>query len=66
MKVIIIDTTVGRLEIAVASSDVVKTANVLEVSNTVTSFYVDGLNVTNQQSSYGVAEYRKWKSPVSQ
>lgn len=67
MKVMVVDTiTAGRVEVATADRDVLVMANVLEQSSAVKSFYVDGLNVKNQQSLYGAAGYTKWTSMVSQ
>lgn len=67
MKVIIVDTTTsGRVEVAVADRDVLVHANVLEHSEAVNSFYIDGLGAKNQQALYGVRGYTKWVSPISQ
>ena len=43
---------------------VVALAGILEVSGTVNTFYVDGLNVVKQQSLYGCGGYTKWISPI--
>lgn len=67
MKVMVIETTTsGRVTTAVASRDILVLANVLEQSSAVTSFYVDGLNVRNQQAQFGAGVYKKWISPISQ
>jgi hypothetical protein len=66
MKVIVIDHQFSRTEIAVADKDVVETANILEASTTVKSFYVDGMNVLNQQEKYGAGGFTKWSSPIQQ
>ena len=67
MKVMIVDTTTnGRVEVAVADRDVIIMANVFEQSNAVTSFFVSGMNVKNQQAMYGTSGYMKWTSSISQ
>lgn len=66
MKVIIINHQFGRTEIAVADKDVVETANILEASTTVKNFYVDRMNVLNQQEKYGAGGFIKWFSPIQQ
>lgn len=67
MKVLIVDTTTsGRVEVAVSDRDVLLMANVFEQSNAVKSFYIDGLNVKNQQTVYGAGGYTKWISSISQ
>ena len=66
MKVIIVNQPFCRTEIAVADKDVVDTANILETSATVKNFYVDGMNVLNQQEKYGAGGFIKWISPIQQ
>ena len=62
----IIDTvTSGRTVIAIEDRDVPTMANVLENSSSVASYYVEGLNVKNQQAMYGVTGYTKWSSVIS-
>ena len=62
----IIDTTSGRVEVAVEENKVVALAGILEVSGTVNTFYIDGLNVAKQQNLYGCGGYTKWISPIQQ
>ena len=66
MKIMIIDTTSGRVEVAVEENKVVALAGILEVSGTVNTFYIDGLNVAKQQNLYGCGGYTKWISPIQQ
>ena len=66
MKVLIIDHQFGRTEIAVADKNVVDTANILEASTTVKTFYIDGLNVKDQQRVYGADGFQKWVNPIQQ
>lgn len=64
MKLIIVDTELlGRVELAVQDADVVKVSQILEASKQVVSFYVDGIGI-NQQLSYGVGGFCKWKDTV--
>jgi len=67
MKVMVIeDTENSRLEIAVQDKDVVSMAHLLETHKSIKGFYVDGMNVKNQQKVYGVGDFEKWKSPIQQ
>lgn len=69
MKVIIIDEMEAfgtRLELAVQDKDVTKVAALFESHPGVKSFYIDGLNVSNQQRTFGVGGFLKWSSPVQQ
>lgn len=66
MKILIINTTSGRVEVAVEENKVVPLAGILEASNMVNTFYVDGLNVAKQQNLYGCGGYTKWISPIQQ
>lgn len=65
MKIFVIDTVNGRVEVAVADKDVLFMANVLELSKTVNTYYVDGMNVKNQQTVFGAGGYEKWISPIN-
>lgn len=69
MKVMVIDDVEAsgqRLEIAVQDKDVTKVAALLESHKSVKSFYVDGMNVQNQQRVFGVGGFVKWSSPIQQ
>lgn len=69
MKVIVIDeleSLGNRLEIAVQDKDVTKVAALLESHPGVKRFYVDGMNVKNQQYTFGVGGFIKWGSPIQQ
>jgi predicted secreted protein len=64
MRILTIYTTqLGRVEVAVEDLNVVKVAHILEASKQVTSFYVDGVGA-NQQITYGVGDFTKWKDTV--
>ncbi len=61
MKIFIIDDKDGgRVEAAIDDSKVLKFAVLLENSDHVKSFYIDGLNVTNQQKLFDCKGYNKW------
>lgn len=64
MKIMVIDTNNGRIEIAVQDRDVIPVADLLESVKQVVNFYVDGINTQNQQKIYGVGGFDKWKSLV--
>ena len=64
MKIMVIDTSTGRLEVAVEENKVPALANVLETCATVNSFYIEGLNVKSQQSAYGCGGFTKWVNVV--
>ena len=64
MKIMVIDTSTGRLEVAVDNNKVPALANVLEASATVNSFYVEGLNAKSQQNAYGCGGFTKWINPL--
>lgn len=66
MRVLVIDNESVRVEIAVSDKDVVDIANILEESATVKTFYVDGMNVKNQQEKFGAGGFDKWVSPIQQ
>jgi len=69
MKVMVIDEMEAagfRLEIAVQDKDITKVAALLESHPSIRKFYVDGMNVTNQQSAFGVGGFIKWSSPIQQ
>lgn len=65
MKIFIIDEECGRIEAAVEDNKVLRFASLLENSKQVKSFYIDGLNVNNQQKIYGCDGYTKWISIVN-
>ena len=66
MKIFIIDDKDGgRVEAAVDDNKVLKFAVLLENSEHVKSFYIDGLNVSNQQKLFGCGGYNKWISVVN-
>lgn len=65
MKIFNIDDDEGvRIQAAVDDNKVLKFATLLENSKHVKSFYIDGLNVPNQQKLYGCDGYVKWISVV--
>lgn len=67
MKVMVVDTTDrGEVKVVVPIKDIVVMANVLEQSFAVKTFYIEGLNVVNQQAVYGGGKHTKWISPISQ
>lgn len=69
MKVMVIDEMEAagfRLEIAVQDKDVTKVAALLESHPSVRKFYVDGMNVSNQQRTFGLGGFVKWSSPIQQ
>ena len=69
MKVMVIDDVEAsgqRLEIAVQDKDVTKVVALLESHRSVKSFYVDGMNVPDQQKVFGCNQFSKWQSPIQQ
>ena len=64
MRIIVLNTHSGRIEIAVEDHKVVDMANVLESAKSVDTFYVDGLNCSDQQKVYGAGDFIKWISPI--
>jgi len=66
MKTFQIETIDGSSQCVVEDSQVVSMANVLEASATVSSFYIQGLNVACQQNTYGISGHRKWINLIQQ
>ena len=64
MRIIVLNAHSGRIEIAVEDHKVVNMANVLENAKSVDTFYVDGLNCSDQQKVYGAGDFIKWISPI--
>ena len=46
------------------SAEVNDMANVLESAKSVNTFYVDGMNVKNQQQTFCANGFTKWISPI--
>ena len=64
MKIMVLNTNTGRLEVAVEDNKIPALANVLETCATVNSFYIEGLNVRSQQDCYGCGGFTKWVNVV--
>lgn len=64
MKTIQIETIHDRFfDLVVEEFDVVTMAHVLEDSKQVKFFFVQGMNVKDQQSLWGVGGFLKWTNP---
>jgi len=66
MKLFIVDMLGCRIELSVEDLKAVRLANILETSDAVKSFYVEGMNCKNQQAAFGAGGFAKWLSPIQQ
>ena len=63
MKVFVILSEVGRFEVAVSDTDSRNFAQLLEMSNLVDRFYIDGMIAGNQAKLFGMGGFEKWNPP---
>lgn len=56
----------NMVDISVEGKNIVAMALVLQESERVSEFYIDGLNVPSQPAYYGIEPIAKWKSPIQQ
>lgn len=50
----------------VAKDSVIMTARILQSSEQVVSFFIEGMNVPDQQKVFGCNQFSKWQSPIQQ
>ena len=60
MRILVVITGFKRFEVAVSDVDVLHVADVLERSDSVINYYVDGISVADQQRCFGCGGYTKW------
>lgn len=56
----------GTIQMVVGKDSVVMTASILESSEQVKSFFIEGENTPNQQKAFGCNKFSKWISPIQQ
>lgn len=66
MKIFNVTHPYGSFQMVVARDSVIMTARILQSSEQVVSFYVEGMNIPNQQKEFGCNNFSKWLSPIQQ
>lgn len=66
MKIFNVTHPYGSFQMVVAKDSVIMTARILQSSEQVVSFFIEGMNVPDQQKVFGCNQFSKWQSPIQQ